>query len=317
MADLSEKTTTKKAAKKVGDLTAAQAKDIAAMDKDLAKMANETTEFIADGADAISEQFTQMAEVSRALTPRQMAIGAGAVIAGVAIGAYVGYRYAEKRLSTKFEALVEEETDKLRQHYIQKTVAKTTNVKPDLEKVVQDLGYAPQDEPISILPATPSAIMQAATEPEEPRVEVNVETVNVFDAQAKQEAGWDYSKELKERDIRFPYVIHLDEWTENPQEFEKIDLLFYEGDEVLADDNDQALDHIDEMVGLSNLDRFGQGSGDPNTVFVRNEVREVDYEIARTHETYAHVVHGFDPDEIRDIRHENNTMRGRSRFDDD
>ncbi len=297
------------------------AKNIAETDLNVASHTNQVTELVADGAETVAEQMTHVAEVSRALTPRHIAIGVGAVVVGVAVGGYVGYRFAEKRLSTKFEKLMQEETDKLRQHYVQKTVAKTTSVKPDLDKMVEDLGYTPQGEPIEIVPATPSAIMQAAKENDEARaVEVKVETVNVFESNAdilQSGADWDYAQEVKARDPRFPYVIHLDEWQENPQEHDKMDLVFYEGDEVLADDNDKVVDHADEAIGLANLELFGHGSGDPNVVFIRNEVREIDYEISRSHGMYAQEVHGFDPEQIRDIRHSNESRRGRPRFDDD
>lgn len=288
---------------------------------ELTERTDQVTELIADGAETVAEQMTHMAEVSRALAPRHIAIGAVAVAAGVALGGFVGYRFAEKRLSTKFETLMEEETNKLRQHYVQKATAKAEQrAKPALDKMVQDLGYTPQGEPIEIVPATPSAIMQAATENDEARVEVKVETVNVFESTdhiLQKGADWDYAQEVKARDPRFPYVIHMDEWQENPQEFEQENLVFYEGDEVLTDDNDQVIADADEAVGLSNLSRFGHGSGDPNTIFIRNEVREVDYEIARSHGMYAQEVHGFDPDQIRDIRHSNEIRRGRERFDDD
>lgn len=284
--------------------------------------ADTATELIADGAEVVAEQMTHVAEMSRALSPRHITIGAVAVVTGMAIGGFAGYRFAEKRLSTKFETLMEEETDKLRQHYIQKAAAKAEQIaKPNLVKMVQDLGYTPQGEPMEIIPATPSAIMQTATNNDEAVVEVHVETVNVFEDGInpvyKKGADWDYAMEVKARDPRFPYVIHYDEWQENPHEHDKEDLTFYEGDEVLADDNDKVVEHADEAIGLSNLEFFGHGSGDPNVVFIRNEVREIDYEIARSNGMYAQEVHGFDPDQIRDIRHSNESRRGRARFDDD
>lgn len=284
---------------------------------ELNETANLATEVIADGAEAVAEQMTHVAEVSRALTPRHIAIGTGAVVIGVALGGYVGYRFAEKRLSTKFEALMAEETDKLRKHYIQKASAKVEqSTKPALDKVVEDLGYTPQGEPLEIVPATPSAIMQAATDNDEARVEVNVETLNVFESR-DEASEWDYATEIKTRDPRFPYIIHHDEWEENPQEFDQHNLVFYEADEVLTDDSDQVIAEVDEAVGVDNLNRFGHGSGDAGTLFVRNEVREIDYEIARSHGMFAQEVHGFDPDQIRDIRHANESARGRPRFDDD
>lgn len=285
---------------------------------ELTEKTDTATELLADGAEVIAEQFTHAAEISRAMTPRQLGISISAVVIGAALGGYAGYRFAEKRLATKFEALMVEETEKLRQHYTQKVTAKAEQVgKPALNKVVQDLGYTPQGEPMEIIPATPSAIMQAATVQDEPTVEVNVETVNVFETQDGAKFEWDYAVELKSRDVRIPYVINYVEWQENPHGHEKVDLVYYEGDEVLSDDSDKVVEYADEAVGLSNLERFGHGSGDPNVVFVRNEVREIDYEIARSHGMYAQEVHGFDPEQIRDIRHANENMRGRSRFDDD
>lgn len=282
---------------------------------ELIEKADKVTELVADSADTVAEQMIHVAEVSRALTPMQIGIGVGAVVAGLAIGGFVGYRFAEKRLSTKFETLMQEETDKLRKHYVQKAAAKSG--KPDLGQAVEDFGYAPQ-EVSEIVPVTPSTIMRAAVAPEEPTVtQVIIEELNVFDNGTSTDPEWDYSVEVKARDIRFPYVIHLDEWQENPQEFNQTNLVFYEGDEVLCDDDDKVVPDPDEAVGINNLDRFGDGSGDPDVVFIRNEVREIDYEIQRSKGMYAHEVHGFDPEQIRDIRHANESMRGRLRFDDD
>lgn len=295
-------------------------------------------ELFADGAEAVADQLNTVAEVSRKLTSRQIAITSGAVVVGVAIGSYAGYRFAEKRLSTKFETLMQEETEKLREHYDAKLEAVKAQTKPSLvdkatalrqqdeaDQIVVDQGYGGD---LDIVPPSADAVMQEAREKaagvarenyaiQKANEAVERETVNIFEARDEAAAAievWDYAKELKSRDPRYPYVVHLDEWQENSSEYEKMDLTYYEGDEVLANDRDQALGDTEDAIGIDNLAKFGHGSGDPNVVFIRNDVREVLYEVNRSGGMYAQEVHGFDPDQIQ---HSDYQSRRRMKFDDD
>ena len=72
-----------------------------------------------------------------------------------------------------------------------------------------------------------------------------------------------------------PYVI-------SPNEFGELDgyetnSLTYYADGVLTDDTNTIIDDVDEVVGTDSLTRFGEYEDD--SVFVRNDRHECDYEI--------------------------------------
>ena len=48
-----------------------------------------------------------------------------------------------------------------------------------------------------------------------------------------------------------------------------------------------------DTVGKANLDCFGQISGDPNVLYVRNEKLRVEYEVTRDERMYKEVVTGL------------------------
>ncbi|WKW86845.1 hypothetical protein SEA_CONLEY_59 [Gordonia phage Conley] len=95
-----------------------------------------------------------------------------------------------------------------------------------------------------------------------------------------------------------PYIITVTEFTDNELGYGQNAISYYAGDHVLADERDQPIPNIDGVVGERNL-RFGDGSGDANVVFVRNEALQVDFEICQSLGTYAEEVLGVAPKEDR------------------
>jgi hypothetical protein len=78
----------------------------------------------------------------------------------------------------------------------------------------------------------------------------------------------------KEVEFREPYVISPEEFGEM-NDYEKISLTYY-ANGILADENDEVIDDIEETVGDA-LEHFGEYEDD--SVFVRNEENVCDYEI--------------------------------------
>lgn len=85
---------------------------------------------------------------------------------------------------------------------------------------------------------------------------------------------------------RKPYVISPEEFGEI-DEFEQISLTYY-ADGILADDHDEKIDDVDDVVGLDSLNHFGEYEDD--SVFVRNEPRKADFEILLDHRRYSDVI---------------------------
>lgn len=136
--------------------------------------------------------------------------------------------------------------------------------------------------------------VKAALEREDSEVdEPETEETNVF---ANTGEGWDYDAELAAREGQTIFVIHADEYVENAEDYTHVTLTYYEGDDLMADEEEQLVTNYQRVVGELN---FGHGSGDPNVVYVRNLEREVEYEILRHHGYFTKEVEGLDMDSER------------------
>lgn len=83
------------------------------------------------------------------------------------------------------------------------------------------------------------------------------------------------------------YVISPEEFGEL-DEYETISLTYYAPDRILADDMDEIIEDVDDVVGAGSLNRFGEYEDD--SVFVRNERMRCDYEILLDSRSYREVV---------------------------
>lgn len=90
----------------------------------------------------------------------------------------------------------------------------------------------------------------------------------------------------EETDMVKPHVIA-------PEEFGDSDYatvtLWYFADGVLTNDRQKILKNADELVGENFADHFGEYEEDPDTVYVRNDEQEIDYEILRDYRAYSEV----------------------------
>lgn len=93
------------------------------------------------------------------------------------------------------------------------------------------------------------------------------------------------SKE-KESVVNGPYVISPEQFGEN-EDYEKISLTYY-ADQILADENDEIIEDVEEMVGFESLNHFGEYEDD--SVFVRNDAKKCDYEILLDQKLYSDVI---------------------------
>jgi hypothetical protein len=99
------------------------------------------------------------------------------------------------------------------------------------------------------------------------------------------------------RDQFGPYVISIDMFMTEEEPYQKVEMTYFEGDATLVDSNQSIVPDIDMMVGLKNLDHFGQGTTDKDQVYIRNERFEIDIELTREDSTYSRTVLGIIPDE--------------------
>ena len=88
--------------------------------------------------------------------------------------------------------------------------------------------------------------------------------------------------EIKEEEsVDGPYVIPPEEYDENDYETES---LTYYADGVLTDIYDNIIEDVEGTVGTDSLTHFGEYEDD--SVFVRNDERQIDYEILLDSDKY-------------------------------
>lgn len=213
-----------------------------------------------------------------------VAVLAGTALAGFAVGFYVG--------STRNKGVTDASGDE----------------EVRLDELTTDI-FGIYAEPDSDGETTPDDISE-----QEPLIMVNgrpadndVVHSNIFEA---DNGEWDMNKELLARgsEPRLPHVIHVEEWVENSSGFDQVELVYYEGDDVLADEDGVVIHPTSPVVGQSLP--FGHGSRDLNIVYIRNPKLEGEYCVYRDRGTYAEKVLGYAtaeedaPRKVRDIDEE-------------
>lgn len=292
------------------------------------ELVEEGIEQVAEAAETVAAEATQIADATRRLSARNVGFFFGGIAIGLAGGAAIGYFVFNKKLETKYQKIADKEIAEMTEHYRRLRVALQGEAqrRRPLEELLVDYGYTTRLE-------GPDEIIVVKVEPEDlgPRqpfreedrnqnTEVTVDEaakrigVNVFE-QAKPDNGWDFAVETKARHENRPYILHKDEYMADERDYSQTTITYYQGDEVLVDERDGVMDK-DRTVGLENLERFGHGADDVNLLYIRNPVIEAEYEIIRSEGKYAIEVLGLE--EENNIQHSDmRRHRPQRGFDDD
>jgi hypothetical protein len=212
------------------------------------------------------------------------AVGVGSF----AVGAVVGFKVAEQRLAKQFEDRVEKETEDLRVFY---TNAGSTKKYATPEEAVKDLvtpkvaeealrEYAGKDGTIMYNKVVKSSAAETVVDSGKVHEITTVER-NVFEA-------------AKERNPDEPYIISQEEFMENEPSYNQSTVTYYVKDDVLTDERDDVIEEVENVLGLDFKVSFGEGSSDENSVHVRNERLQMDFEVMRDEDSYAQKVLGLE-----------------------
>lgn len=180
-------------------------------------------------------------------------------IFGAAVGSAATWTYAKK----KYELIAQEEIDSVKEVFS----------KRENGNMVKEAEFNKQEE-------KPDLKEYAAKIRES-------NYTNYSDTDGKSETKRETRKQ-DERDKKgyFAYVITPEEFVEF-DDYEKISLSYFD-DQILADENLDIVDDIEETVGIDSLTHFGEYEDD--SVFVRNDERKCDYEILLDHRNYEDVI---------------------------
>jgi hypothetical protein len=149
-------------------------------------------------------------------------------------------------------------------------------------KLVGGLGYAGEDIDGEPGDYVDPAELASPTEDEE-----ETDGKDYYDFEKKTEEANNHSPK------QHPYVITVEQFGEEMDHYDKITIYFYEDDEVLTDENEEVITDVSAIVGDDALYSFGDGSGDAEIVYVRNDKMQIDYEVIRLSKSYAETVCGF------------------------
>lgn len=179
-----------------------------------------------------------------------------AFTAGAAIGSLIAWKISKKR----YEKLMQEETEELREYY----TGKLERLEGDLDEYVNEWNEAEEE------------------------YERKLSKLGYTDYSGM---GDDRDNDREVDDIYRPYVIMPEEFGNN-MDYEMVSLTYY-ADGVLADELDNIIEDVDDTIGEDSLNHFGQYEDD--SVFVRNDRLECDYEILRDERRYVDVAGPIDP----------------------
>jgi hypothetical protein len=259
-------------------------------------------------AEQVVEQVTEQvaghleeaAVVTRRIDARAVGFFAGGIGVGIAIGFFIGHRYSREKIKAEAFAESKAEVEEIRETYHRlQSQKKFTEPKPSAEEIIAERGYATGvDAAGNETFVRPDGTVVEVSEPRRlltPPVPVNpARPKRTAAAEKDKNDGWNYPLEMSRRNPQLPHIIHQDEFATSESGYTQSSITYYNEDDVLADETDEAIEDPDALVGLENLQRFGHGTDDVNILYVRNPKLELEYEIVRHPGSFAEEVLGLD-----------------------
>lgn len=175
-------------------------------------------------------------------------------VAGAAIGSVATWKFVK----TKYEQIAEEEIESMREYYHGK-----------LNNLADEAGERAAE-------GFEDGLDNPKEENEEKAAE---EAMNAMADYRKYASVYKSNDEKKEEDEmeNKPYVISPAEFGETG--YEQVSLRYYADGVLVYDEDDEPVEDIDDLVGEESLKHFGEYEDD--SVFVRDDVRKVDFEILK------------------------------------
>lgn len=255
-------------------------------------------EKVEDVVEAVVPDVVEAIETFRTNT----ALVVGVAVVAAAAGAAIGYYVADRRLRTKYDDILAHQIEEARAFYA--TLNKADYPTPgdlvaerhpeavEAAEALEVYKGGVQDPRGDIVEDPDGKLVIRRTE------EVEVESHNIFvNGKPIDHEDWDQNEEELSRTPGKPYVLTEEEFFQNETDFEQMQMTYYVEDDTLVDDFLEIVQNSDAMVGDDNLQRFGHGTKDRHMVYVRNDEKEIEFEIARSEGSYAKEVLGLDDDE--------------------
>lgn len=244
-----------------------------------------------------------------------------ALTVAAAVGGAVGYAVASKMLEKKFREIADAEIQEAKIYYqgmysrpvieVEK-VEKVEKPEPeydaetDIADILETEGFLDLDSEDKRRIISDAVKAARSYQPTEERSDTSpVPTiVNVF-TNPTPPGEEVLLALLADRDPSKPYIITKSEFYENEGDLEQKQFTYWESDGgVLVDDQDE-YDPVDneKVAGEDNLLRFGYGSGDERTLYIRNESIGMDLCIVKSPGSYTDEIMGISEDDGPHLKH--------------
>lgn len=232
--------------------------------------------------------------ISREMRAR-IVIGVATASIGGGVGYILGKRTTETVTATTTETHIEYETVV----ECEKCKARSDE-QHGVVKIVVEEGYAAIDDQ-----ADPQVIYA-----EQLNAQAAEDASRVLDPEPEEETFPD-EEDLEDRSPDTPYVITKSEWDAQESGLPQMSLSWYAGDKILVDEQVVPIPKPEVVVGQL---PFGKASGDSNTVYIRNEALQAEYEVIRLDSSYTIDILGMEAEEeaeAEDLKHSNQLMKFR------
>lgn len=238
-----------------------------------------------------------------------------AFLGGLAVGAGGVYIYGRR----KYDKKVQEEVDAVARDYKLREVAlkgeiaelraireadeeskkpaekketkkfKTTE-KPEINDILKTYE---SDEPVEKVDVKPEKKKKSNKPKPKKKIDYDDHYEDEEDAETVKESKDAYNNfehpEVDSQDI--PYSITPEQFSDEKEYYDKVTLLYYEEDDILATEYDEQVNaEAGTMVGLGFAEKFGEFEED--VAFIRNDRLGTDYEILLQHCSYHEKVLG-------------------------
>lgn len=252
-----------------------------------------------------------------------MSIPTGQAIAlvtgGMLIGAGVTTLVLKKHYEQVADARVETESAQIREYYRRKNAEVEIQEEFELNRLREEAKAKAENTPTpeeKTSPTTSRTAYNKIAVSEKARAELKETVKNLgYSTETGKEpetidprpdlpaaddvAGESYAYLKEDSEVNTPYIIPVDEFMANDNDFDNVTVTYYTGDNTFVDEADRVLDSVFETLGHFDPNSFGQESGDPNVVYVRNEMKELDIEVIKDFRAYGRDILGLQEVEER------------------
>lgn len=199
-------------------------------------------------------------------------------IFGVGVGGILAYEYSKRKFSGRLDA----EINELKKFYSERE----KQTKADILKNKPSLNEFVKDEKVDVDSDVSDDI--STDEPIEEGMEDRYVNYAQYYKSDSVEEKTVKSKEVVTKTMKKPYIISPDEF--GSMGYSEISLTYY-SDGILTEEGDSEKLSINETIGANNIKHIGEEAQD--ALYIRNDEKEIDYEILSVEERYTDV---FDSD---------------------